>query len=113
MGHARDRLAVQRDPDAVLFLEGPALLEAAETCRREMLNVSTLRLGIDSDLIVAVYRAMNGRAGLKDEAPALGKIRPPSPDRWEWERLDVLMTQGPAALAGIGRARLDPGRWTR
>ena len=64
------------DPDAVLFLEGPALLEAAETCRREMLNVSTLRLGIDSDLIVAVYRAMNGRAGLKDEAPAPGEDSP-------------------------------------
>ena len=25
---------------------------------------------------------MNGRAGLTDEAPAPGKIRPPSPDRW-------------------------------
>ena len=53
-----------------------ALLEAAETCRREMLNVSTLRLGIDSDLIVAVYRAMNGRRRAQGRGTRPGEDSP-------------------------------------
>ena len=75
-------------------------MTAAEACRREALKPSTARLGrLGPRSGTAWLRLAIRRPGLTDEAPAPGKIPPAeSLTAGEWERLDVLMTQGPAAL---------------
>lgn len=64
------------EPDDALFLEGVDLVTAAESCRRELLQPSTLRLGIGPSLITAALRSIAGREGLTDEDPAPGEGSP-------------------------------------
>ena len=64
------------DPDDVLFLEGEALVTAAEACRREALKPSTARLGVGPKVWEAWLRLAIRRPGLTDEAPAPGEDPP-------------------------------------